>query len=169
MESTTPRRRDIDERQPTGWTVFAGTLMLIVGSLDALYGLAAILNNEIVFVGGQGVIIADVTTWGWIHLILGSIVAATGLGLFAAPLGSLGRRLLRLGQRGGADRLVPRRAAVGVPDDHLGRDDHLPAHRPLGGIRPGDRELRVARSAVSRFARLTAGPSQQRPRPPQRP
>jgi hypothetical protein len=58
-------------------------VMLIVGSLDALYGLAAILNNEIVLVGGQGVIIADVTTWGWIHFILGSAVAATGLGLFA--------------------------------------------------------------------------------------
>ena len=77
-------RRRVQERQPTGWTVFAGALMLIVGSLDALYGLAAILNNEVVIVGGQGVIIADITTWGWIHLILGSIVAAAGLGLFAA-------------------------------------------------------------------------------------
>jgi hypothetical protein len=74
--------RRVEERQPTGWTVFAGALMLIVGSLDALWGLAGILNDEIVFVGGEGVIIADVTTWGWIHFILGSIVAATGLGLF---------------------------------------------------------------------------------------
>lgn len=82
--SATPRRRDVEERQPTGWTVFAGTLLLIVGSLDALYGLAAILNNEVILVGGQGVILADITTWGWVHLILGSIVAATGLGLFAA-------------------------------------------------------------------------------------
>jgi hypothetical protein len=79
MESS----RRIEERQPTGWTVFAGVLLLIVGSLDAIYGLAGILNDEVVIVGGQGVIIADVTTWGWIHLILGSIVAATGLGLFA--------------------------------------------------------------------------------------
>jgi hypothetical protein len=83
MESSTSRR-SIEERQPTGWTVFAGTVMLIVGSLDALYGLAAILNNEVILVGGQGVILADITTWGWIHLILGSAVAITGLGLFAA-------------------------------------------------------------------------------------
>ena len=86
--SAPPERRDYDrrveERQPTGWTVFAGTVMLILGSLDALYGLAAILNDEVVIVGGQGVILADITTWGWVHLILGSIVAATGLGLFAA-------------------------------------------------------------------------------------
>lgn len=46
-------RRRIEERQPTGWTVFAGALMLIVGSLDALYGLAAILNDEVVVVGAR--------------------------------------------------------------------------------------------------------------------
>jgi hypothetical protein len=84
MESSGASRRRVEERQPTGWTVFAGALMLIVGSLDALWGLAGILNDEIVFVGGQGgVIIADVSMWGWVHLILGSIVAITGLGLFA--------------------------------------------------------------------------------------
>lgn len=85
--SAPPERRDYDrrveERQPTGWAIFAGTMLFIVGSLDALWGLAGILNDEIVFVGGQGVMIADVTTWGWVHLILGSIVASTGLGLFA--------------------------------------------------------------------------------------
>jgi hypothetical protein len=87
MESTTPQPqqdydRKVRERQPTGWTVFAGALLLIVGSLDALWGLAAILNDDVVLVGGEGVILADVTTWGWVHLILGSIVACTGLGLF---------------------------------------------------------------------------------------
>lgn len=92
MEAGTPPRtrtdgqssaRYVEERQPTGWTIFAGVLLLIVGSLDALYGLAAILNNEVVIVGGQGVIIANISTWGWIHFILGSLVAISGLGLFA--------------------------------------------------------------------------------------
>jgi hypothetical protein len=80
--------RPREERQPTGWTVFAGVVLLIVGSLDALYGLAAILNNEVVIVGGHGAIVADLTTWGWVHLILGSIVALTGLGLFAGYSGA---------------------------------------------------------------------------------
>jgi hypothetical protein len=71
------------ERQPTGWTVFAGIILFIVGSLDALWGLAAILNDQVVVVGGHGAILADITTWGWVHLILGSIMALTGLGLFA--------------------------------------------------------------------------------------
>jgi hypothetical protein len=87
MEARTPAGAGV-ERQPTGWAVFAGCMLLIVGSLNALYGLAAILNDEIVIVGGQGVILADVTTWGWIHLILGSIIAATGLGLFTGNSGA---------------------------------------------------------------------------------
>jgi len=76
------------QRQPTGWTVFAGALLLIVGSLDALWGLAAILNDQVVVVGGRGALIADLTTWGWIHLILGSIVALTGVGLFSGSSGA---------------------------------------------------------------------------------
>jgi hypothetical protein len=76
--------RGVPERQPTGWTVFAGAVLFMIGSLDALFGLAAILNNDVVVVGGHGAIIADITTWGWVHLILGSIMALTGLGLFAA-------------------------------------------------------------------------------------
>lgn len=67
----------------SGWIAFAGVMMLILGSLDAFWGLAAILNNEIVVVGGQGALIFDITTWGWVHLILGSLVALTGLGLIS--------------------------------------------------------------------------------------
>ena len=41
--------RRIEERQPTGWTYFAGVVLFIVGSLDALWGLAAITNNDIAY------------------------------------------------------------------------------------------------------------------------
>ena len=67
----------------SGWAAFAGVVMVMVGSLDALWGLAAVLNEEIVVVGGNGAIIADITTWGWVHLVLGSLVALTGAGLLA--------------------------------------------------------------------------------------
>ena len=80
--------RPIQERQPTGWTVFAGMMLFIVGSLDALWGLAAILNDDIVIVGGQGALVADITLWGWVHLLLGSAMAVTGLGLFAGSSGA---------------------------------------------------------------------------------
>ena len=72
----------------SGWAAFAGVIMFIVGSLDALWGLAAVLNDDVVVVGGHGAIIADITTWGWVHLILGSIIALTGLGLLAGNSGA---------------------------------------------------------------------------------
>ena len=72
----------VPARQPSGWTVFTGMILLVVGSLNALYGLAAILNDEVVVVGGHGVIWADITLWGWIHFLLGLAVAGTGLMLF---------------------------------------------------------------------------------------
>jgi hypothetical protein len=72
---------DTSRKSYSGWAAFAGAMMFIAGSLDALWGLGGILNNDIVVVGGHGAIVADVTTWGWVHLILGSAIALTGLGL----------------------------------------------------------------------------------------
>jgi hypothetical protein len=65
----------------SGWAAFAGVIMFVVGSLDALWGLGAILNDDVVVVGGQGALIADITVWGWVHLLLGVVIATTGVGL----------------------------------------------------------------------------------------
>jgi hypothetical protein len=74
------RTREI--RGPTGWVIFAGMMMLIVGFLNFFYGLAAIVNDNVVVVGGHGAIIADLTAWGWVTLILAVILILTGFGLF---------------------------------------------------------------------------------------
>ena len=72
------------ERDPTGWIIFAATMLVIVGTLDALWGLAAVLNDEVVTVGGgTGVIMWDFTVWGWIHIVIGALMILTSLGLFA--------------------------------------------------------------------------------------
>ena len=76
MESSRSGRKEY-----SGWAAFAGVVMVIVGSLDALWGLGGILNDDVVVVGGQGALVADITTWGWVHLLLGSAIALTGLGL----------------------------------------------------------------------------------------
>lgn len=75
-------------RPPVGadnstWIAFAGVMMVVLGSLDAFWGLAALLNNEVVVVGGHGALILDLTTWGWVQLILGVLVGLTGFGLLA--------------------------------------------------------------------------------------
>ena len=75
------RTREV--RGPTGWVIFAGSIMVIVGFLNFFYGLAAIVNDEVVVVGGHGAIIADITAWGWVTLILAVVLVLTGFGLFS--------------------------------------------------------------------------------------
>jgi hypothetical protein len=58
--------------EPGGWTIFAAVVLLIVGALNALWGLAAVLNGDVLAVGGRGVIVWNFTAWGWIHLIVGA-------------------------------------------------------------------------------------------------
>ena len=73
-------------RPPAGgerstWIAFAGVMMLLIGSLDVIWGLAAIFNDEVVVVGGHGALIFDITLWGWLQLILGLLIGLTGFGL----------------------------------------------------------------------------------------
>ncbi|HEY2055009.1 MAG TPA: hypothetical protein VGH14_13845 [Solirubrobacterales bacterium] len=56
-------------------------MMLILGCLDVIWGIAAIANSEVVVVGGHGVIVFDIKTWGWVQLVFGAVIALTGLGL----------------------------------------------------------------------------------------
>ena len=70
-------------REPGGWVIFAGVMMLMIGFLNFFYGLAAVLNDEVVVVGGHGAIIADLTTWGWVTMIIAVILALTGGGLLS--------------------------------------------------------------------------------------
>jgi hypothetical protein len=63
------------------WIAFAGVMMIILGFLGAFWGLAAILNDDVVVVGGNGALILDITTWGWFQLILGAVIGLTGVGL----------------------------------------------------------------------------------------
>ena len=76
----------MEQERLTGWAAFAGVVMLVIGILDAIYGLAALLNDNVITTagGGSGVIIWDFTTWGWIHLIVGVILILTAFGLFSA-------------------------------------------------------------------------------------
>ncbi|GAA3080856.1 hypothetical protein GCM10010464_51170 [Pseudonocardia yunnanensis] len=62
----------------TGLLVFAGTIMIVGGIFQFLAGLVALFRNEVYVVGLNYVYSFDVTTWGWIHLIIGIVVALAG-------------------------------------------------------------------------------------------
>lgn len=64
--------------------VFAGVIMIIVGTFQAITGLAAIIDDEFFVTTPNYAFEVDVTAWGWIHLLLGLLVAFAGYALFAA-------------------------------------------------------------------------------------
>jgi hypothetical protein len=65
-----------------GWIAFAGIVMFLNGVFGALYGLAAVLNDDVVTVGGKGVVVWDFTAWGWIQIAIGVVMALVAIGLF---------------------------------------------------------------------------------------
>ena len=65
-----------------GWAGFAGIMLIIVGVMDFIQGLVAIVNDEFYVIDDDWVVKFDVTTWGWIHLILGVVLVLAGLGIF---------------------------------------------------------------------------------------
>ncbi|HEU4490657.1 MAG TPA: hypothetical protein VFR74_07280 [Jiangellales bacterium] len=69
-----------------GLTVFAAVLMIMVGIFHAAQGLVAIVNDTFYVVGEEYVFQFDVTTWGWIHLLLGILVAVAGFALFSGAV-----------------------------------------------------------------------------------
>ena len=72
---------DYTRDEQTGWAIFAGIILTLNGFFAVMYGLAAVLNDEVVTVGGRGVAILDFTTWGWVTIVLGTVMALTGIGL----------------------------------------------------------------------------------------
>jgi uncharacterized membrane protein len=70
----------------TGWITFAGVIMIISGSVNALYGLIALLNDEWVVWGNRGALYLDITEWGWVHLIVGAVLVLSGFGVFSGNM-----------------------------------------------------------------------------------
>lgn len=66
-----------------GWSAFAGCMLVMIGIFQTIEGIAAIAKDEFFVVGQEYAFKFDVTTWGWIHLILGIIVFFAGLGIFS--------------------------------------------------------------------------------------
>lgn len=78
-----------------GGSVFAGSMMAVVGVFQFLEGLVAVVNgNDFLVRSGDYVFKFDATAWGWIHMILGLVVAAAGVGIFTGNLVARGVGIL---------------------------------------------------------------------------
>jgi hypothetical protein len=68
---------------PSGWPIFAGVVLLMVGSFNVIYGLTAVYNHKVLVNSGGHLIVWNFTAWGWIHFVVGLLMVLTSLGLFA--------------------------------------------------------------------------------------
>jgi hypothetical protein len=66
-----------------GFILFAGIMMIMVGCFQFFEGLVAVCNDTFYVATRNYIFQADATTWGWIHLILGLLVAFAGWGLLS--------------------------------------------------------------------------------------
>jgi hypothetical protein len=87
-----------------GRALFAATLLIIVGTLNIIYGIGA-LDGANIFVNDKRYILSDLNTMGWVLIVLGVIQLAGGfsliagntfgrvIGLAGASLGAIGALL----------------------------------------------------------------------------
>lgn len=90
VHATYPASSNADEAEQAGWTgwiAFASMMMVMLGSFHAFQGFIALLDDDYYLVPKSGLAIhVNYTTWGWAHLVLGSIIALAGFALLAGRM-----------------------------------------------------------------------------------
>jgi hypothetical protein len=66
-----------------GRAAFAAILLMIAGTLNVIYGIAAISEANFFTDSGTHFVFSNLNTWGWIILILGAVQLTGGLSLMA--------------------------------------------------------------------------------------
>ncbi len=67
-----------------GWVWFGAIVLVTLGLFNAISGLIAVFSPDTwVGMSEAGLVVLDVSAWGWVHLILGAAIATVGFFLFS--------------------------------------------------------------------------------------
>ena len=69
----------------SGWVIFAAIMLVVVGVLNVIWGIAAIGDSKF-FVQDQKYILSNLHAWGWITLIIGVLQLVAGFSLWSGNL-----------------------------------------------------------------------------------
>jgi hypothetical protein len=71
----------------TGWVIFAGIMLIMVGTFQIIEALTALFRHSYYAVNNNQLLVrVNYTGWGWIHLVLGALLVCAGFGLFAGQM-----------------------------------------------------------------------------------
>ena len=93
-----------------GWLLFAGIMLIVAGTLNIIWGIAAV-DNANFFVEGERYIFEDLNTMGWIVLAIG-VIQVLAFSIWAGGVRPLDRDPRGLSQRHRRAALDPRFPAV---------------------------------------------------------
>lgn len=65
----------------TGWIWFAAFIMILIGLFNLMYGVVALVDDDYYSVGREGLLVLDLTGWGWVHVAVGALILLTGFAL----------------------------------------------------------------------------------------
>jgi hypothetical protein len=74
-----------EEKQGRGWVDFAGLMFILVGILNLIAGVTALVKKEYFVDGGQ--LFTSIQVWGWVWLILGVLQLVAGYLVWARSAG----------------------------------------------------------------------------------
>lgn len=70
-----------EDERGQGWVMFAGVLLLTLGTLNIIDGIAAIGRAHF-YVANAHYVFGDLRAWGWVALIIGVCQLLVALGVF---------------------------------------------------------------------------------------
>jgi len=76
------------ESDGAGWKIFAGLMILVVGTINVFDGIVGLTQQSYIkqFTNGQLPITNNIKTWSWVVLILGVVMILAGLLIFSGNM-----------------------------------------------------------------------------------
>ena len=78
---TAPDNRHARQGLAAGTSIGAAILLMVLGIVSLLQGISAVAEDEVFVTGIDYIYEFDLTTWGWIHIVLGALIIVCALAL----------------------------------------------------------------------------------------
>lgn len=84
---TQPPRNAARVPSRSGWITFAGIYLVIAGALNMIWGVTALAKSS--YFHEDGLIFSNLTTWGWIAVIIAAVQILGGALVFLQKVGGM--------------------------------------------------------------------------------